>query len=71
MKFLLDKKGVKYLEYDVGTNQAKKEEAFGKSGVRTLPQLFIDGKYVGDYEAAQTLEETGELNDLLGIEGKK
>jgi len=67
LKFLLDKKGVKYLEYDVGTNEAKKNEAFGKSGVRTLPQLFIDGKYVGDYEAAQMLEETGELNDLLGI----
>jgi len=70
LKFLLDKKGVKYLEYDVGTNAAKKEEAFAKSGTKVLPQLFIDGKYIGDYEAAQLLEETGDLNPLLGIEKK-
>jgi len=68
LKFLLDKKGVKYLEYDVGTNPAKKDEAFTKSGTRNLPQLFIDGKFVGDYEAAQMLEETGDLNTLLGIQ---
>jgi len=66
LKFLLDKKGVKYAEYDVGTNEAKKQEAFSTSGVRTLPQLFINGAYVGDYDAAQMLEETGELNKLLG-----
>jgi len=66
LKFLLDKKGVKYDEYDVGTNEPKKQEAFSKSGVRTLPQLFINGAYIGDYDAAQTLEETGELNKLLG-----
>jgi len=66
LKFLLDKKGVKYDEYDVGTNEPKKLEAFSKSGVRTLPQLFINGAYIGDYDAAQTLEETGELNKLLG-----
>jgi len=70
IKFLLDKKGVKYDEYDIGTNPQKKEEAFGKSGVRTLPQLFIDGKYIGDYDTAQMLEETGELNTLLGHPGK-
>jgi len=66
LKFLLDKKGVKYDEYDVGTNEAKKQEAWSKSGQKGLPMLFIDGKYIGDYDAAQTLEETGELNTLLG-----
>jgi len=70
IKFLLDKKGIKYDEYDVGTNPQKKEQAFGKSGVRTLPQLFINGQYVGDYDTAQMLEETGELNTLLGNPGK-
>jgi len=65
MKFLLDKKGVKYLEYDVGTNEAKKNEAFSKSGTRTLPQLFINGAYVGGYDEVQMLEECGELTAKL------
>jgi len=65
LKFLLDKKGVKYLEYDVGTNEQKKNEAFSKSGKRTLPQLFINGKFVGGYDEVQMLEETGEFNAML------
>jgi len=66
LKFLLDKKGVKYDEYDVGTNEAKKKWAWEASGQKGLPMLFIDGKFIGDYDTAQMLEETGELNKLLG-----
>jgi len=66
LKYLLDKKGIKYVEYDVGTNEAKKVEMQQKSGQRTLPQLFINGNYIGGYDEAQQLEEVGELSKLLG-----
>jgi len=66
LKYLLDKKGVKYLEYDVGTNEPKKLEMQQKSGKKELPQLFINGQFIGGYDEAQQLEEVGELSKMLG-----
>lgn len=37
-----------------------------RSGQRKLPQLFINGEYIGGYEEAQHLEEIGELSAKLG-----
>jgi len=66
LKYLLDKKKVKYIEYDVGIDQSKKEWMQKTSGKRELPQLFVNEKYVGGYDEVQMLEEVGELSALLG-----
>jgi len=42
-----------------------REAVFKKAGTRALPIVFIDDKYVGDYDTVSHLEETGKLNDLL------
>jgi len=44
-----------------------REAVFKKAGTRALPIVFVDDKYVGDYDTVQTLEETGKLNDLLNF----
>jgi len=36
-------------------------------GARTVPQIFADGKHVGDCDTIYRLDKEGKLNHLLGI----
>eukprot|EP00005_Dracoamoeba_jomungandri_P004274 CAMPEP_0174259662 /NCGR_PEP_ID=MMETSP0439-20130205/8467_1 /TAXON_ID=0 /ORGANISM="Stereomyxa ramosa, Strain Chinc5" /LENGTH=134 /DNA_ID=CAMNT_0015343645 /DNA_START=41 /DNA_END=442 /DNA_ORIENTATION=+ len=67
LKFLLDAKKVEYEEFDVVKMPDKKEEMRERSGKGTLPQLYINGNFIGGYEEAADLEEDGELHTLLGV----
>jgi len=42
-----------------------REAVFKKAGTRTLPIVFIDDKYTGDYDTCVGLEKSGKLNQLL------
>ena len=67
-KRLLDKKGVAYLEIDVMAESGKREEMTSRSGgSRTVPQIFVDGEYLGDEETMAALEKRGELDAALKI----
>ena len=49
-KTLLEKKGIDYEEFMLGTDITKNEliETIGQD-VRSVPQILIDNKYVGGY----------------------
>ena len=65
---LLNRKKIKFTEYNVAQNTSKREEMFSKSnGAKTVPQIFIGEHHVGGNIELQTLERTGRLNSLLGI----
>ena len=67
-KALLDKKGISYKEIFIGDDTNKMEEMIKKSnGMRTVPQIFIDGQHIGGNDKLQALERKGKLNSLLGI----
>ena len=67
-KALLDKKGISYKEIFIGDDTNKMEEMIKKSnGMRTVPQIFIDGKHIGDNDKLHALERDGKLNSILGI----
>ena len=67
-KKLLAKKGVAFKEIYIGDDREKMEEMIKKAnGMRTVPQIFIDGKHIGGNDKLQALERKGELNSLLGI----
>ena len=67
-KALLEKKGVTFKEIYIGDDQKKMEEMIKKAnGLRTVPQIFIDGQHIGGNDKLQALERKGELNSLLGI----
>ena len=67
-KALLDRKGVSYKEIFIGDDTNKMEEMIKKSnGMRTVPQIFVDGQHIGGNDKLQTLENEGKLNSLLGI----
>jgi len=42
-----------------------REAVFTKAGTRNLPIVYVDDKYIGDYDTLQALEEQGKLNALL------
>ena len=67
-KALLDRKGISYKEIFIGDDTNKMEEMIKKSnGMRTVPQIFIDGQHIGGNDKLQALENEGKLNSLLGI----
>ena len=66
-KAFLRSKSVEFEEIDVTDDPEKRAEMERLSRRRTVPQIFIDGRPIGGYDAARMLEVTGELDKLLGI----
>ena len=67
-KQLLDKKGVAYTEINVMMKPSKRREMIERAGGnRKVPQIFVDGRHIGDCEEMQVLEADGELDARLGI----
>ena len=67
-KALLERKGISYKEIFIGDDADKMEEMIKKSnGMRTVPQIFIDGKHIGGNDKLQALERDGKLNSILEI----
>ena len=67
-KTLLKKKGIAFKEINIGDDPNKVTEMVKKSnGMKTVPQIFIDGKHIGGNHELQALEKEGKLNSLLGI----
>jgi glutaredoxin 3 len=65
-KALLDRKGVKYTEYNVRTDDKRRDEMLARSnGKRTIPQIFIDDKHIGGCDDLYALESAGGLDPLL------
>lgn len=65
-KKLLSSKNVKYIEYDVTMDQAKRAEMVARApGARTVPQIFIGGLAIGGFDDLNALERNGKLDPML------
>lgn len=64
-KALFDSLKVPYTEIDVTNNESKMQELIAKTGVMTVPQIFINGTFVGGCDDVMLLQKTGELKKLL------
>ncbi len=66
-KRLLKQKGAAFTEIDVMLEAERRAEMAERSGGRrTVPQIFIDGRHIGGYDDLHALDESGELDRLLG-----
>jgi glutaredoxin 3 len=65
-KNLLNTKEIEYEEIRI-ENFAEKDALVVKTGHPTVPQIFIDDEFVGGFEELRILEESGELDEKLGI----
>ena len=64
----LNRKNIKFTEYNVAQDEAKREEMLKKAnGAKTVPQIFVGDHHLGGNAELQTLEKEGRLNSLLGI----
>jgi glutaredoxin 3 len=66
-KALLRSKQVAFDEIDVSRDQSLQDEVRRLSGRRTVPQIFIDGALIGGYDELRQLDQSGELDQLLGL----
>ena len=65
-KRLLDAKDVDYVEHNLTGKDAEREALVKKTnGMRTVPQIFINGQHIGGCDNLYELEEKGELDKLL------
>eukprot|EP00891_Asterochloris_glomerata_P008694 jgi/Astpho2/8694/Aster-x0818 len=66
LKHILDVKKIQYEEVDLAMDPLRREEMVaGSDGSRMLPQLHVNGKFVGDCDKIQELEDFGELSAVL------
>ena len=68
-KSLLDKKGAAYEETDVMMDEKKRAEMRERAKRTTVPQIFINGQYIGGSDELAALEQAGKLDALLAQPG--
>lgn len=67
-KRLLTRKGVSFVEIDVGQEPKRRGEMMDRAdGRHTVPQIFIDDRHIGGCDELHDLDEAGELDALLGL----
>ncbi|HEY4136282.1 MAG TPA: glutaredoxin 3 [Alphaproteobacteria bacterium] len=65
-KSLLDRKGATYEETDLTVTPGARDKMIERAGgLRTVPQIFIDGQHIGGSDDLQALERAGKLDPLL------
>lgn len=66
-KALLEEKGVEFAEYDVTSDEAKRDEMMERSGgtLMTVPQIYIGDELIGGFSDLQALDDEGALDNML------
>jgi glutaredoxin 3 len=64
-KRLLAARGIPYREIDVADDDALRTGLVTRTGRRTVPQIFIDGRSIGGFEELAALDARGELAALV------
>lgn len=63
---LLASKGVTVItKILIDQQPEKREEMMEKTGRRTVPQIFIDGRHIGGFDDLRALDLAGGLDPLL------
>jgi glutaredoxin 3 len=65
---LLERRGIAYTEVSVEDQPGLREELLAKSGRRTLPQVYVGERYIGDTDELTAMDQRGELLKLLQSE---
>jgi len=65
-KQLFDSKDAEYTEFLIDEDKDKfKEMKLRSNGARTVPQIFINDKHIGGFDALWALEKMGKLDAEL------
>lgn len=64
-KKLLDQEHLTYTEINIERDQAKRDELEKLSHIRTVPQIFVDGKFISDCDGLYALHRKGEFEAIF------
>ena len=64
-KRLLDSKKVAYKEINIEQEDISREKLVEIAGASTVPQIIINDKAIGGFDSLLSLEQTGELDNIL------
>lgn len=64
-KSLLASKGVTFTEINLQEKPQEMADLKARTGMRTVPQIFINGKLIGGFSELQKLDQDGKLDPLL------
>ena len=71
VKQYLDRKGVNYTEIQLGkSKKVDIEFSLRTRGAKQIPQVFIDGEWIGGFDDVVRYDRAGELDWRLGLEEK-
>ena len=70
-KALLKSKGVPFEAIELQDHPGEFEKLKARTGLMTVPQIFIGEKLIGGYSDMAELDREGELDKLLGISSEK
>ncbi len=66
-KEILDKKGASYEEIILDGKPEETEALMSKTGMRTVPQIFINGELIGGCSDLMDLDRQKKLDPLLQL----
>lgn len=64
-KMLLDREDIPYTEINIGRDDAKRRELEKLSHIRTVPQIFVEGEFVGDCDGIHAMHRNGEFDIIF------
>lgn len=64
-RHLLNQKGFKFQEVDVGDDPSRRAEMIARSGRHTVPQIFIGERHIGGCDDLLELDASGELEHII------
>ena len=67
-KALLNNRGIPFEEINLEESPDELIALKNRTGLRTVPQIFLDDKLVGGYTELKALDSSGELANIFGLQ---
>ena len=67
-KKILTEKGATYTEITMDNKPKEYEELKARTGMQTVPQIFINGELIGGCSDLMTLDKENKLDTILSIQ---
>ncbi|MFT7581700.1 MAG: glutaredoxin 3 [Myxococcota bacterium] len=62
-KRVLQRDGIDFVDHDVGRDRSLRQKIAGETGWRTVPMIFVDGKFVGGYTEMMAFRSRGGFDE--------
>ena len=64
-KKILESKKVEFVEFEISKDKSKLDELKKNTGSGSVPQIFVDGKFLGGCDELVSIVENGDFDKLF------